>query len=221
MEDRVVLSHGDAVLRQVDLDSLRGDAWLTDAVLTLQFTLLSERWSDALFVDASVAFFLSHCDPSDVAIVAGPLRLAERKLVLCLISDSTARATAYSGSHWALLAYWTEQRCFRLYNSLGRPSTNCLQNATAVARGLSVACGIREPPLIETPATPQQTNSCDCGLHALLTAEALATSLEKGRLQPSLDGVTPAAARALRQSLLAQFESMAAEQHASFNATAD
>ena len=34
MEDPVVASHGDAVLRASDVDSIRGRSWLTDAVLS-------------------------------------------------------------------------------------------------------------------------------------------------------------------------------------------
>ena len=63
MDDPVVASHGDAVLRASDVASIRGRSWLTDAVLSFYTSHLADSAPESvLLVDASVSFYLASCD---------------------------------------------------------------------------------------------------------------------------------------------------------------
>lgn len=206
MEDRVVASHGDAVLRASDVDSIRGRSWLTDAVLSFYTSHLSESAPESvLLVDASVSFFLAACDEEDVSVISTPLRLSSRELILCPVSDNSRPDEAYGGTHWALLAFWKNRRLFKLFDSLGAGRSSCAANAQKIARALAVSCSLPAgPQLVEDGKAPRQANSHDCALHALLAAEALAGGAE------TAETATPQAAAALRARLLELVEQLAA-----------
>ena len=207
MDDPVVASHADVVLRESDVASIRGKQWLTDAVLSFYTSWLSDSAPESvLLIDASVSFFLASCAEDDVAVVATPLGLASRELVLCPVSDNSRPEQAYGGTHWALLAFWRERKLFKLFDSAASTSASspCAANAQTIARALAVSCNLPDgPQIVEDGRAPRQTNSHDCALHALLTAEALAGGAENA------DSVTPQAAAALRPRLLALVEELA------------
>jgi hypothetical protein len=212
MAERIVCSVGDAVLRQVDVDSLHVGFWLTDAVLTFFLTDLNAP-QDCLLVDASVAFFLACCSVDDVSIIAGPLGLASRELVVVPVSNSASPELAYSGSHWALLAVWPRARRFVLYDSLGPLwRSSCAANAGALATALSAAYGFPVPDVLDGHA-PRQVNNADCGLHALLTAEALVLAHATGT-EVSLTAVTPEAACKLRSRISNRVAQLSSERSA-------
>jgi len=161
-------------------------------------------------VDASVSFFLSHCALDDVAVVATPLSLSERTLVLCPVSDNAAVSEAYGGSHWALVAFWPQRRRVCVYDSMGR-SEGCSANAKSIAAALAKACSLPGVPLVEDGRAPRQANAFDCALHALLAAEALVNSHTSGKsTDEAIHSITPGAARALRSQVLAGIEELAA-----------
>ena len=205
MDDPVVASHADVVLRESDVASIRGKQWLTDAVLSFYTSWLSDSAPESvLLIDASVSFFLASCAKDDVSVVATPLRLASRELVLCPVSDNSRPEQAYGGTHWALLAFWRERKLFKLFDSQSAASSPCAANAQTIARALAVSCNLPDgPQIVEDGRAPRQVNSHDCALHALLTAEALAGGAENA------DSVTPQAAAALRLRLLELVEELA------------
>jgi sentrin-specific protease 8 len=212
-----VLSRGDLTLREADVKLLRSpDAWLNDHLLTFRFQRLAESLGDdsVALLDASVGYFLSQLSPEEAHVVAEPLRLSTRKLVVTPLSDSKSPGVALGGSHWTLLAFWPDagkSRCC-VYDSLGGERGSA--EARAVAAALATACGLQSTPPVETPSCPRQANASDCGLHVLLTAEAVCTAHAADGAPPSAEQlarfVTPEAASALRRSMLADIYSLAA-----------
>lgn len=216
-EARVVLSRGDLVLREADVKLLRcSSAWLNDTLITFRFHRLTEQLSDPsiLLLDASVAYFLTCCDAAGAGCVTGPLQLLTRTLVLCPVSDNTSPDVPLGGGHWTLLAFWPGKRRCALYNSLGASQVH--RNALSAAAALATAYGLSSTPRVETPACPKQVNGSDCGLHVLLSAEAVCAAHSTHGGPPSWDDlarvVTPDAAAALRRRMLEDVETLAAKQ---------
>ena len=214
-----VLSRGDLTLREADVKLLRSlDAWLNDHLLTFRLQRLAESLGDdsVALLDASMGYFLSQVSPEEAHVVAEPLRLSTRKLVIAPLSDNKSPGVALGGSHWTLLAFWPDaagkSRCC-VFDSLGGARISA--EARAVASALATACGLQSTPPVETPPCPRQANASDCGLHVLLTAEAVCVAHTAHGGPPSAEAltrfVTPEAAAALRCSMLADIYSLAVE----------
>lgn len=213
-----VISRGDLTLREADVKLLRRpDAWLNDHLLTFRLQRLAESLGDdsVAFLDASVGYFLSQVSSEEAHVVAEPLRLSTRKLIVAPLSDNKSPGVALGGSHWTLLAFWPDagKSICCVYDSLG--GARVPAEARAVASALATACGLQSTPPVETPPCPRQANASDCGLHVLLTAEAVCVAHTAHGGPPSADAlarfVTPEAAAALRRSMLADIYSLAAE----------
>ena len=217
-----VLSRGDLTLREADVKLLRSpDAWLNDSLLTFRLQRLAESLGDdsVALLDASVGYFLCQVSPEEAHVVAEPLRLSTRKLVVAPLSDNKRPDVALGGSHWTLLAFWPDaekSRCC-LYDSVcttpaGRRASS---EAKAVAAALATACGLKTTPPVETLACPRQANASDCGLHVLLAAEAICNAHSAHGGPPSAAElerfVTPEAAAVLRRSMLDDIYSLAAQ----------
>ena len=243
--ERVVLSRGDTCLREADVELLRGPHWLNDQLVTFFFSHLAESEPDesALLLGGSVrtglsapissrccapntraqvTFFLANCEAEDAAVITAPLSVDTRSLVLFALNDGRV-GQANGGSHWTLLALKRQLgegkddgACFTHFDSL--PQSRNLGVARRVAQ--TVASALRLPSgsaRVEAARVPQQVNSYDCGLHALLTAQVLyqAHRSDPGRAPTEAElaaAVTPAAVSKLRGDIAELIARYAAEE---------
>jgi sentrin-specific protease 8 len=223
MDERVVLSRGDTCLREADVALLRGQNWLNDQLVSFYFAHLSESQPDesVLLLGGSVTFFLANCEEEDAAVVTGPLHADSRTLILCALNDNESVSTANGGSHWTLLALRRSATqggdvSFLHYDSLAQSRNSAV--ARRVAQTLAAALRLPSGSArVEAARVPQQANSYDCGLHALLTAqklyEAHHTSPGRALSQAELAAaVTPAAASKLRGDMVELIARYAAEE---------
>ena len=244
MGERVVLSKGDNCLREADVELLRGPHWLNDQLISFYFTHLSDSQPDesVLLLGGSVrrslpgatpagrltqaprqvTFFLANCDEDDAAVITAPLRAAARSLILCALNDNASVSTANGGSHWTLLALRRSQSpaggaevSFLHYDSLGQSRNGAVARRVAqtLASALQLGSGSAR---VEAARVPQQANNYDCGLHVLLTAQALVdTHCSSGRAPTQAElaaAVTPAAACKLRGDIAELIARYAAEE---------
>ena len=124
-----------------------------------------------------MTFFLANCDAEDATVITAPLSVDRRSLVLFALNDATV-GQANGGSHWTLLALRRQLdvegggASFTHFDSL--PQSRNAGVARNVAQ--TIAAALRLPSgsaRVEAARVPQQVNSYDCGLHALLTAQLL------------------------------------------------
>jgi sentrin-specific protease 8 len=222
MDERVVLSRGDTCLRKADVALLRAPHWLNDQLVSFYFAHLSESQPDesVLLLGGSVTFFLANCEEEDAAVVTGPLHADSRTLILCALNDNESVSTANGGSHWTLLALRRSATpgdvSFLHYDSLAQSRNGAV--ARRVAQTLAAALRLPSGSArVEAARVPQQANSYDCSLHALLTAQAL---YEAHRSSPGREpsqaelaaAVTPAAASKLRGDMAEIIARHAAEE---------
>eukprot|EP00898_Chlorokybus_atmophyticus_P002697 jgi/Chlat1/3428/Chrsp23S03753 len=169
-----VLNYGDAVLNDSDVELLKTDDWLNDAVIEFYFEYCRrERFQgleEVLLVSPSVAYWVAHCpDEEDAKSTLEPLELTRRALIVLPVCNNPDVEAAEGGSHWSTLIYDREANVFEYYDSLGdanEPSARELADAVAPYLGAS------SPPLHRRQHTPQQINSVDCGVYVLAIADA-------------------------------------------------
>jgi sentrin-specific protease 8 len=180
--DERVLSYGDVVLLRSDLAILRGPHFLNDRIIAFYLAYLSSAFevndddADLLLLPPSIPYLISNLpDPESVAIVAEPIRLASRRLVLLPVNDNPDASHAEGGSHWTLLVLDDTTGAslprFVHHDSLGfvnLPAARCL---AAALRPLLPDAG-NGVPLVEGP-TPMQVNGHDCGVYVVAVARAI------------------------------------------------
>ena len=168
-----------------------------------------------------MTFFLANCEAEDAAVITAPLSVDTRSLVLFALNDAGV-GQANGGSHWTLLAL-NRQRggtadgaSFTHYDSL--PQSRNIGVARRVAE--TIAAALRLPSgsaRVEAARVPQQINSYDCGLHALLTVQVL---YEAHRSNPGCApteaelaaAITPASVTKLRGDIAELIARYAAEE---------
>mmetsp|Transcript_21851 Transcript_21851/g.70593 ORF Transcript_21851/g.70593 Transcript_21851/m.70593 type:complete len:224 (-) Transcript_21851:51-722(-) len=164
--DDLVLRVGDALLLK------QPTSWLTDPLVQLGFLRLEKETvpnrTDVALLEPAVAMFLACTSPSDAAEQLGQMGLKGKELVLLAVNDSQPQDIGVGGSHWSLLAM--RRGRWEHYDSLGSANARA---AKRLSRALSEFFGLAANERVIEMATPQQRNGCDCGVHALLAAEAL------------------------------------------------
>eukprot|EP00927_Polykrikos_kofoidii_P070714 TRINITY_DN67118_c0_g1_i1.p1 TRINITY_DN67118_c0_g1~~TRINITY_DN67118_c0_g1_i1.p1 ORF type:complete len:233 (-),score=48.43 TRINITY_DN67118_c0_g1_i1:52-702(-) len=178
-----VVSWKTARMTRADCSLLGPGAWLNDAVIGFWLEYLSSAphpdgldRTDVCFIDPAAAFWIAtEDDPEDLQDGLDPLELSSKAIVVAPVNDRTERA-GNSGSHWALLAIRrldSGELRSEYYDSMG---TSNLSQATELAQKLLPAMGgtggqdVR-PAVCEAG---KQDNQSDCGVFALLFAEAIA-----------------------------------------------
>ena len=167
-----------------------------------------------------MTFFLANCDEEDAQVITAPRRAETRSLILFALNDNASVSQANGGSHWTLLALRRSLEgggaSFLHYDSLAQSRNGAVARRVAqtIASALNLPSGSAR---VEAARVPQQANNYDCGLHALLTAQAL---YEAHRSSPGsaptqaelAAAVTPAAASKLRGDLAELIARYAAEE---------
>mmetsp|Transcript_44586 Transcript_44586/g.129009 ORF Transcript_44586/g.129009 Transcript_44586/m.129009 type:complete len:244 (-) Transcript_44586:56-787(-) len=138
-----------------------------------------------LLIDPATAFWLTiESDPKDLDAAKRALRLHERELVLCPVTDNRDGGRADAGTHWALLVGWSQHQGsgfrFTFYDSLsggicGSKSLSQAQTLASRLAGRNVEVSARE--------CPQQTNTFDCGVYVLLFSEIIVKAFLGSRPQ--------------------------------------
>jgi hypothetical protein len=157
-------------------------------------------------------------------VIAQPLGLGTAPALVCPVNNADADAetartgAAAVGSHWSVLAFDRGAWAWRHFDSAGRSNEGAARELAAalgpwLMGGGGGEEGKKAPPAFTgtSPAAPRQANSHDCGVHACLTARALAGVLGRGggdsggvweRADAAVAAAsTPAAAAAARPAL--------------------
>lgn len=154
----------------------RGE-WLTDEVMTFWLEYFSTaappdglgQPQDVLVMDPVLGnLIVFEEDPEDLKDLIDSLELPQKRLIVVPVPDRQDKGGQgkYQGVHWALLALARDGEELRgsYYDSMG---TGNLHTAQLLASKLALKTEVRVAP------AGKQQNACDCGVFALLFAEAL------------------------------------------------
>ncbi|NXB65437.1 SENP8 protease, partial [Struthidea cinerea] len=191
--DPVVLSYMDSLLRRSDVALLEPPNWLNDHIIGFAFEYFAnQQFQDfshrVCFISPEVAQFIKCAlSQEEIAIFLQPLDLLRKELVFLPINDNSSQAAG--GTHWSLLVYFRDKKCFAHYDSHSKCNS---VHAKQVAGKLEAFLGKRggKATFVEEKA-PAQQNSYDCGMYVICNAEALCHGYFQGRMEPLLQLLTP------------------------------
>lgn len=171
--DEIVLSYHDSLLRQSDVDLLRGPHWLNDQVISFYFEYLTQEvYKDAssiLFVPPEVVQCMKMVSPAEIEMFLGPSNALDRDVIFFALNDNAQNEAG--GSHWSLLVWCKPTGSFYHFDS-SAPSNHYVGTAMAAKLKGFLQCPASMSPLKEVKCL-QQANGYDCGIHVVAQVEFL------------------------------------------------
>lgn len=173
-QDKIVLSFHETLLRESDVDILRGPRWLNDTLISFYFEYLETvRFKDypsILFVSPEVTQCIKVISPSEMSIFFNPLYASKKDFIFFALNDNE-QADCSGGSHWSLLVFSRPEKVLFHFDS--HAGSNYYQ-ARELGNKLLKYFQIPSQASMIEPDTLQQTNGYDCGVHVLCNTELVA-----------------------------------------------
>ena len=132
-----------------------------------------------------------------------------KKMQLIIMAINNAEFAQGGGTHWGCLVYCRCLNQFRYYDSMHGTNTVL---ARAFAQKFSVALEAEDAQFLEEAEAPQQRNSYDCGVFAMIVGEVVARHFHATGEMPKTSDV---AGRILSNSRVMETRRAAAEQASS------
>ncbi|ODN02556.1 putative protein-specific protease 1 [Orchesella cincta] len=207
---KVVLDYGDSLIRESEVDILKTNQWLNDAVIGFHFEYLGNQAKShndpklELYGPAVTQLLKLIPSSEELQCILGD-GLETIEYAVWPVNDSTETEKGYSGSHWSLLVFSRPDNKFMHFDSYGGSNESA---ARMLYKKLS--------PLFSSTSTFHdfegccaQANGRDCGLHVIMNAELIVDFIHKSSLssRPSLwknglSTATPKQAESKRKELL-------------------
>jgi len=120
--DPIVLNWHDSVIRQSDVELLRGPHWLNDVIVSFWLEYIQRELClgshGVLFVGAEVTQLVKLSEEHEICLFLDPLNAHESDYLAFPINDNCEGHSA-GGSHWSLLAYSRKEDAWIHYDSSG------------------------------------------------------------------------------------------------------
>jgi len=196
MEDPVVLSFGDSLIRSSDLTILDSNSWLTDNIISFFFeyfgtVIFSQNERRIAFVGPNFTQLLKLCDKSELNMLVNSAELNDKDYVIFPVNDSMFSDSA-GGTHWSLLVCNLRSKWCRHYDSYAGAND---ENARKLFARLT-GCLMDQNSIFEEIHCARQNNGYDCGVYMIVNARILADHLLTD--QP-LHWLTPSQYSAMRK----------------------
>lgn len=199
LKDKIVLSYHESVIRESDLEILRGPRWLNDVLISFYFEYLeAEKFKNhpsILFISPEVTQCIKVTPVVELEIFLEPLG-AKRKDFIFLALNDNVRPDCSGGSHWSLLVFSRpENACYHFDSHTG----SNYEQARDLGNKLLRYFGMLTHGQIFEGSCLQQTNGYDCGVHVICNVEHIAKyALLRGRINGCgiVDGLKVANKRA-------------------------
>ncbi|GAB0091039.1 sentrin-specific protease 8 [Sergentomyia squamirostris] len=200
-KDRAVLSFHESLLRESDVDLLRGPHWLNDQIISFYFEYLERvalpDANNLLFVSPEVTQCLKIVSSAEADAFLAPLNAQEKKIIFFALNDNENNTAG--GSHWSLLVLSRPEDTFYHFDSSGR--SNCA-SSRYFCNHLRVPLACRRAQLVQEECL-QQTNCYDCGLHLICTADKIAHHAWRTGLVAGAPQISPHEVAGKRKEILA------------------
>lgn len=172
--DKVVLSYHESLLRESDLEILRGPRWLNDILISFYFEYLeSEKFKChpfLLFISPEVTQCIKISSVNEIQIFLNPLNASNKDFIFFALNDNIHTESS-GGSHWSLLVFSRpEKTLFHFDSHFG---SNYNQAKDFGLKLLNYFDIIPNGRLVESDCL-QQSNGYDCGVHVLCNVEHIA-----------------------------------------------
>ena len=165
-------SKGDVTVYGIDANSLKAKKWIRDPVISFFLQVLRDRSamskSPACILDPPISMLvMSQPDANSAREILGEKITSQLSdtstTVVAIVNNSSSPECATSGSHWSLIARTREK--WLAMDSCGKSNDSHAQKLANILSGSTVE--------LVYPDVPQQQNSYDCGVHAMINAAAV------------------------------------------------
>lgn len=174
-ENRTVLSYKDSLLRESDVNLLRGPHWLNDTLISFYFEYLGHELfphnSALLFVPPEVTQCIKIMPSSEIGVMLEPLVQPTNKQFIFFALNDNEFTDSSGGTHWSLLVLSRPEKMIFHYDSSrgsNESHAHCLAEKLLRYFSLPVLGRTHEINCL------QQNNGYDCGVHLLCNAEEAA-----------------------------------------------
>lgn len=167
--------------------SLLESKWVTDDTVQIVFDILNDfvPHTDLHFVNPVVTLTIKTL--SDLKSILMPHSLEQKKFVFFPVNDSSEiQKLGGSGTHWSLLLWDVYHSVLYHFDSLG---TYNIHHAQLISEKLNAFYSSSTPIDLLNVKSPRQTNSVDCGIYMLLTAEFVASRIANGVTSITLESL--------------------------------
>ncbi|XP_023023524.1 sentrin-specific protease 8-like [Leptinotarsa decemlineata] len=175
-KNATVLSYNESLLKESDVDLLKGPFWLNDTIISFYFeyleTDLFRHNKSLLFVSPEVTQCIKVSPERELHVFLDPLvALTKRDFIFFALNDNELTDSS-GGSHWSLLVFSRPERMMFHYDS-----SNNLNESQAIDLAEKILKYFSLPIQGKFENVPclQQNNGYDCGVHVLCNAEQLAS----------------------------------------------
>lgn len=230
-EGAIVLSYHDTLLRQSDVDLLKGNHWINDNIITfwfeyLEHDLYQSESEEIVLVAPQVGQFIKSAMGNPATKAELPVFLdaigmgdESKRIILIPISDeivprltpgsdSSSSIHGIGGSHWSLLVYFRETDTFEHFDSFsGSVNHVHAKQVVECIKPLISLEPMTEISLNEMECT-QQSNGYDCGIHVIVNAEAILRQMFRGAEEHIIDIASNKAVNETRLHLLQLIEQL-------------
>lgn len=171
----VVLSYFDALLRESDLDVLKGPHWLNDSIIGFYFEYMNKKIEklphiNVLLIGPELTQLLKLGDVANYSIFLDPLKAKEKKFLFFPVNDCETKDAA-GGSHWSLLVFSRPERTFFHFDSSNGFNKDVSRDFANDLQGYVLGSD-KDVKVVNVPC-PQQKNGYDCGLFVLCFVDVI------------------------------------------------
>jgi sentrin-specific protease 8 len=192
-KDEIVLNYHNSLLYRSDLQLLEYPNWLNDRLIAFvyeyfEYEKYESRKQQVAFVNPSVSQFIKLDGDLDevIACFLGPLDLSSKQFIFLPINDNNDPENT-GGSHWSLLFVNKPESTFMHYDS-SRGSNRSIAFKLFLKLKAYFACDH----FVDEPKSPQQTNTCDCGVYVISVTDSITNCLADANMtQADLSSITP------------------------------
>ena len=124
-ESKIIqLERLDIAIREVDIESVKGNNWINDSVIKMHMAFLREGYKndELLFMDPSVVQMLRNVNTKVMEEELEAMQAWYKKYIYIPVSDNYTNLEKQGGNHWSLLVYklddttWYHMDSCRGYN---------------------------------------------------------------------------------------------------------
>lgn len=173
MEDPIILSFFDSLVRASDLQTVEKNCWLNDTIIGFAFEYFQNvtfaSRDDILFIGPEVTQFVKMIDNAgELQMCLEPLGLASKRFLFCAVNDNSSLVTI-GGTHWSLLVIDVKGKKAFHYDPISG------NNRSAALKLMKQFEGFLWGELGEflDEDCPQQKNGYDCGMYVICIAQKL------------------------------------------------
>ena len=212
----MVVSVGDAILRESDVTLLSGPFWVNDRVIGFYFEYLYENKFESMsklcFISPEVSQFLKLVSADEISVFFEPLKLEEKETILLAVNNASDPERP-GGSHWSLLIFTIQAKeFFHLDSSLNMNDSHARQLAKKLHGYLIKKLPNKFSFRYTDVDVLQQSNGYDCGIHVMAHAEESTRHFLVYGNSLGLDEMTPEVVKGKRAEVMELVDKLAATQ---------